>query len=107
MEECSNARPDPKSPKKLAESPEVVKQLDLYEEQVLKIPRMGIEVEAVTLTDFASSLVWRKRVGLLTLDSLVLAVMERRQVRNLASADKGFQQARRMHLFAPADIHLG
>jgi len=92
--------------KKLAESPEIVKQLDLYEEQVLKIPKMGIEVEEATIADFSRSLVWRKRTGLLTLDSLILAVMERRQVRNLASADKDFQQADGVQLFSPADIQM-
>lgn len=91
---------------KLAESPEIVKKLDLYEEQVLKISRMGVEVEEVTMEDFTSSLAWRKRAGLLTLDSLILAVMERRQVCNIASADKGFEQAGRIQLFFPADIKL-
>lgn len=92
---------------KLAESPEIVKELDQYEEQVLRLLRMGIEVEEVTVKDFTSSFSWRRRTGLLTLDNLILAVMERRQVRNLASADKGFQQTEGIQLFSPADIRLG
>lgn len=91
---------------KLAKSPEIVKELELYAEQVQKIPRMGIEVEEVTRGDFTNSLAWRKKVGLLTLDSLILAVMERRQVYNLASADQGFQQAREIQIFSPIDIEL-
>ncbi len=91
---------------KLAESPEIVKQLSRYEEQVLKFPRMGIEVEEVTTDDFTRSLVWRRRVGLLTMDSLILSIMERRRVRTLASADKGFRPVEEIQLFSPVDIKL-
>lgn len=89
---------------KLSRSPAVVKKLRLYEEWTLAIPRMGIEVEEVTFTDFLTSLEVRQKTGLLTLDSLILAVMNRLKTPNLASADRAFSRIDGFKLFTPHGV---
>jgi predicted nucleic acid-binding protein len=89
---------------KLARSPGVVRKLHLYEEWTFAIPRMGIEVEEVTFADFLLSMDIRRKTGLLTLDSLILAVMSRLNISNLASADRAFSQTEKIKLFSPEDI---
>lgn len=90
---------------KLARSPALVKKLSLYEEWTLAIPRMGIEVEEVTFADLMVSMGMRQKSGLLTLDALVLAVMGRLKIPNLASADQAFSEVEGIKLFSPGDIH--
>jgi predicted nucleic acid-binding protein len=94
----------PNPSQKLAYSPTLVKKLHLYEEWTLAIPRMGIEVEEVTFTDLLMSMGMRPKTGLLTLDALILAVMTRLNIPNLASADQGFSRIEGVKLFIPEDI---
>lgn len=89
---------------KLSRSPAVVKKLRLYEEWTSAIPRMGIEVEEVTFADFLASLEMRQKTGLLTLDSLILAVMNRLKIPNLASADHAFSHIDGLKLFTPDGV---
>ncbi|MBI2358751.1 MAG: type II toxin-antitoxin system VapC family toxin [Deltaproteobacteria bacterium] len=90
---------------KLARSPALVKKLSLYQEWTLAIPRMGIEVEEVTFADFMVSMGMRQKSGLLTLDALILAVMSRLKIPNLASADQAFSEVEGIKLLSPSDIH--
>jgi predicted nucleic acid-binding protein len=90
---------------KLARSPGVVRKLHLYEEWTLAIPRMGIEVEEVTFADFLVSMDIRRKTGLLTLDSLILAAMSRLSISNLASGDRAFSNTDGIKLFSPEDIN--
>jgi predicted nucleic acid-binding protein len=89
---------------KLAGSPEIVRRLRRYEEWTLAIPRMGIEVQEVTYQDFLASLGVRRAVGLLTLDSLAVAVMRRLRLTHLASADRAFRAVAGISVFEPADL---
>lgn len=89
----------------LARAPALVKKLHLYEEWTLAIPRMGIEVVEVAFADFVASMGVRQKTGLLTLDALILAVMTRLRISNLASADRGFERAEGIKLFSPGDIN--
>ncbi len=90
---------------KLSRSPAIVRKLRLYDEWTLAIPRMGIEVEEVTFADFLASLEVRQKTGLLTLDSLILAVMNRLKIPNLASADQAFSRIEGARLFSPDDVN--
>ena len=94
----------PNPVRKLAESPGTVKKLHLYEEWTLAIPRMGIEVEEVTFSDLLVSMDMRRKTGLLTLDALILAVMSRLKIPNLASADQAFSEIEGIKLFSPQDM---
>lgn len=89
---------------KLAHSPAVVRKLHLYGEWTLAIPGMGIEVEEVSFADLIVSMEMRQKTGLLTLDSLILAVISRLKIPNLASADQAFLEAEGIKLFSPGDI---
>lgn len=97
----------PNPGQKLAQSPAIVKKLHLYEEWTLGIPRMGVELEEVTFIGFLASMDMRRKTGLLTLDSLILAVMTRLRISNLASADQGFAGTESIRLFTPEDIEGG
>lgn len=94
----------PNPAQKLARSPGIVKKLHLYEEWTLGIPRMGVELEEVTFTDFLVSADIRRKTGLLTLDSLILAAMSRLKISNLASGDQAFSEVEGIKLFSPEDI---
>ncbi len=89
---------------KLARAPAIVKKLHFYEEWTLAIPRMGIEVEEVTFQDLVATMGVRQKTGLLTLDALILAVMTRLRIPNLASADQGFAGIEGVKLFSPEDL---
>lgn len=88
----------------LARSPRIVRQLRLYEEWTLAVPRMGIDIEEVGHRDFTESLAVRRATGLLTLDALLVAVMMRLDLANLASADRAFAAVDAVSLFEPGDI---
>jgi predicted nucleic acid-binding protein len=90
---------------KLARSPGIVRKLHRYEEWTLAIPKMGLEVVEVTYPDFVASLAVRRATGLLTLDSLVVAVMRRLRFAHLASADRGFRGVGGLSLLAPDDLN--
>ena len=94
----------PNPGQKLARSPDTVKKLHLYGEWTLAIPRLGIEVEEVTIADFQVSMGMRQKTGLLTLDALILAVMTRLKIPNLVSGDQGFSRVESVRLFSPDDI---
>jgi predicted nucleic acid-binding protein len=89
---------------KLARSPDVVRKLRAYEEWTLAIPRMGIEVEEVTFQDLVASMTMRQKMGLLTLDAMLVAVMARLRISCLASADQAFSRIGEVTLFSPGDV---
>jgi len=91
---------------KLTRLPAVVRRLHRYEEWTLAIPRMGVEVEEVTQPDFIRSLDVRRTTGLLALDALIVAVMRRLRLTNLASADQGFRVVSRLSVLEPNDLRV-
>ena len=94
----------PNPAQKLAHSPSIIKRLHLYADWTLAIPRMGIEVEEVPFQDLVSSISVRQRSGLLTLDALIVAMMIRLKISNLATADLGFENVKEIKLFKPDDL---
>ncbi len=94
----------PNPAQKLAHSPFIIKRLHLYADWTLAIPRMGIEVEEVPFQDLVSSISVRQRSGLLTLDALIVAMMIRLKISNLATADLGFENVKEIKLFKPDDL---
>jgi len=90
--------------KKLRERPEIVRRLSLYQEQVDKIPRMGVEVIPLDRPLLAIAFPLRKRYGLLTNDSLLLATALSRDAVAFASADHDFERVETIQLFQPADL---
>jgi predicted nucleic acid-binding protein len=90
--------------RKLREKPEVVRKLRVYQEQVERIPLMGIDVVPVGLKTLVRSAQLRNRYGLLTNDSLVATAAQEEQVAALASADRDFGRIENLQLFQPADL---
>ena len=90
--------------RKLREKPEIIKELDAYQQQVELIPRMGIlvlDLDPRTLTAAAGL---RRRYGLLTNDSLLVATAVLDGVTALASADRDFERVDALRLFCPQDL---
>ena len=90
--------------RKLRERPEVVRQLDLYQEQVERIPLMGVDVVPLGLATVMRSGEVRKRHGLMVNDSLLVAALRDLGVTALASADTGFQAVEGLTLLQPRDL---
>lgn len=90
--------------RKLRERPEVVRKLRVYQEQVERIPLMGIDVVPVDLKTLVRSAQLRNRYGLLMNDSLVATAAREEQVAALASADQDFGRIENLQLFQPADL---
>ena len=60
----------------------------------------------MTQQDFLRSLDVRRTTGLLTLDALIVAVMRRLRLANLASADHGFRAVDGLSLLKPDDLRV-
>jgi predicted nucleic acid-binding protein len=90
--------------KKLGEQPDLVRRLHVYQEQIERIPLMGIDVVPLTLKTLLGSREMRTRHGLLVNDSLVAAAALEAGVDGLASADPHFSRLGSPKLFVPHDL---
>lgn len=90
----------------LDENPEIVKRLHLYRERTLAILAMGIEVAPIVSRDIVRGLELSKSYGLLTLDSILLAVMERLGISHIVTADKAFSNIQGINHYSPTDIRV-
>jgi len=90
--------------KKLRSRPEVVRELHVYQEQIEKIPLMGIEVEPLDLATLLASAELRNRHGFLTNDSLAAATIEAKSIGAIATADRNFERLGGVDVFRPTDI---
>jgi len=89
---------------KLRKRPDVVRQLELYQEQVAQIPSMDIEIVPLDLSAFAEAGLLRRSYGLLTNDSLLLSTAQALEITAFASADRDFDRPDGVTLFCPGDI---
>lgn len=89
---------------RLANKPELVKQLFEYQIQAMKIQEMGITVLGLPRDYLVRSHEFRQRYGLLTNDSLILLDMRDRDILHLASADRIFDRVDALKRYAPADL---
>ncbi|MCH7760550.1 type II toxin-antitoxin system VapC family toxin [candidate division TA06 bacterium] len=88
----------------LAKNPEIVKKLHLYRVRTLAILAMKIGIAPVSFRDVVRGLELSKSYGFLTLDSILLAIMERSGIHHIASADKIFSSVEGITHFRPKDI---
>jgi predicted nucleic acid-binding protein len=78
--------------RQLSSKPDVVKRLSLYREKVKALLTLGLGFEACTKTDVTDkALELQERYGLLTNDSVILAVAVRLKADVLVSADAHFE----------------
>ena len=90
--------------RRLGETPEMVKQLTQYPEDVRKIPHMHLTILPLTLEIVQASAEVRKSEGLLTNDSLVVACMREQGLTQLATANGDFDRVGGMTIYKPTDL---
>ena len=90
--------------KKLGETPEMVKQLTRYQDDVSRIPHMHLTILPLTLSIVQASAEVRKREGLLTNDSFVVAFMREQGLIHLATANGDFDRVGGIEIYKPADL---
>ena len=88
----------------LAEKPALLRQLNRYPEEVRDLLAGGLQVETVRPEDFHLALEFQQQFGLLTNDSLNLAVARRIVLTDIATADRGFDAAQGFIVYKPSDI---
>ena len=91
----------------LARRPDIVRGLSLYQSKVRSLLGLGLRFESCTRTDLLqSAFAIQKRYGLLTNDSVVLAMAIRLEADCLVSNDRSFQVVDEIAVFAPGDLRL-
>jgi predicted nucleic acid-binding protein len=88
----------------LAEKPSILRQLNRYQEEVRDLLSGGLQIESLRPDDFHLALEFQRQFGLLTNDSLNLAVARRLALADLVTADHGFDAAQGFIIYKPADI---
>lgn len=81
-----------------------VKQLTKYDEDVRKIGQMNLTILSPTLKVLIRSSSVRKTEGLLTNDSLVVAVMQEQGLTKLATTDRDFERVAGLEVYKPTDL---
>jgi predicted nucleic acid-binding protein len=90
--------------RKLKEQPEVIKGLREYNQSVQQIPRMRIRVRTITAAIVRASEAIRVQEGLMTNDSVTVALMRRMGLTDVATADTDFNNVSHCRVYQPGDI---
>ena len=90
--------------RKLKEQPEIVKMLQAYNQSVQQIPRLHIHVRAITSEVVRASEAIRIHEGLMTNDSVSVALMCQLDLSAIATADADFNNVLGLHVYQPEDI---
>lgn len=90
--------------RKLSGNPGIVRSLSQYEILFEDMLNIGLNIVEVTKNDLLDSLNIQRQYGLLTNDSLIVAVSKRLGVTKLVSADNTFSRLRNITLYTPDDI---
>ncbi|MBK6679943.1 MAG: type II toxin-antitoxin system VapC family toxin [Ignavibacteriales bacterium] len=88
----------------MSEKPGLVSSLYLYESVFEDILNLGMNIEVVEKQDLIEALAVQRKYGLLTNDSLIIAVAKRLRITSLVSADKVFGKVKSITLYSPDDI---
>lgn len=93
--------------RQLSSKPDVVKRLSLYRDKIKALATLGLAFEPCTKADLLDkALDLQDRYGLLTNDSVILAIAMRLNADALVSADVRFQASKDIRVYAPSDIRL-
>jgi predicted nucleic acid-binding protein len=88
----------------LSERPELVRQLNAYAESVRDLLDSSLIVAESHAQDILVALELQKQHGLLTNDSLNLAIARRHGIKDIATADKSFDNVQGLIIYKPEDI---
>ena len=92
---------------RLAGKPEIVRALSLYRTKMRALVNLGLRFERCEQRDLLQSAFdLQKRYGLLTNDSVVLAVAIRLEADCLVSSNKRFLPVEEIDVLAPSDLRL-
>ena len=89
---------------KLARRPDVIRRLAFHDVSLQAIPAMGIEIVGLTEATIRLGLRHQTRYGLMTNDSLIVATMQQRGVRLLATADRRLAKVDEVEIRVPGDL---
>jgi predicted nucleic acid-binding protein len=92
------------TPQDLAKKRTMLTRLTDYEQEVRDLLAGEVRVEPVLVEDFPVALVLQKQFGLLTNDSLNLAVAKRLGLTEIATADADFTAAQGFVVYSPDDL---
>ena len=90
--------------RKLKEQPEIIKGLREYNQSVQQIPRMRIRVRTITSAIVRASEAIRVQEGLMTNDSVTMALMRKMGLTDVATADADFNNISHIRVYQPGDI---
>jgi predicted nucleic acid-binding protein len=85
--------------RKLKEQPEIIKSLHEYNQSVQQIPRMHIRVRTITSAVVRASEAIRVQEGLMTNDSVTVALMRKLGLTDVATADADFNNASHIRVY--------
>lgn len=90
--------------RKLKEQPEIVKSLREYNRSIRQVPRLGIHVRAITSAIVRASEAVRVQEGLLSNDSITVALMRRLGLTAVATYDADLERVASLQIYQPGDI---
>jgi len=90
--------------RKLKEQPEIIKVLREYNQSVQQIPRLNICVRTITSGVVRASETIRVQNGLMTNDSITVALMRKLSLTAIATADADFDNISALRVYQPRDI---
>ena len=95
----------PNAGRKLSRQPDTVKRLGLYKDKILALSNMGLGFEACMKEDLlVNAFRYQEKYGLLTNDSVIVAIAVRLKADVLVTADSAFQRVSEIPVAMPSDI---
>jgi predicted nucleic acid-binding protein len=92
---------------KLRAQPDIVRGLTDYQVNLDTLLAIGLQVLALSHDDLMASAAIRRTAGLLTNDSLSVAMLRRERILALATSDRDFQRVPDLRLYLPSDLSSG
>lgn len=89
---------------KLRAHPEIVRGLTDYQANLDTLLAIGIQVLSLDPDDLVASAAIRRTTGLLTNDSLSVAMVQRERIKALATSDPDFRRVPDLRIYLPADL---
>jgi len=90
----------------LAQRPDLVMRLSVYADDVRALLGGELTLRNPDEIDFAVSLEFQRQFGLLTIDSINLAVMRRSGINEIVTADANFDRVEGLVIYKPDDLEV-
>jgi len=90
----------------LSQNPQSVRRMSVYADDVRGLLQSELDWNPATRSDFFVALELQKQHGLLTTDSLILAMTRRLSLTEIATADSHFDHIEGLIVYKPADLKV-